>query len=46
MPLFCKQCSNRRFPKWIKKENTTLWNCKKCGNYSDAEDTIIREDVI
>jgi len=26
-------------------ENMTLWLCEKCGNFSDAEDIIIREDV-
>lgn len=45
MPLFCKQCNGRRFPKWIKEESVTLWHCEKCGNFTDTKDFIIREDV-
>ena len=43
MPLFCKQCNNRRFPKWIKEENKTDWLCETCGNFADSEDIIIRD---
>jgi len=46
MPLFCKQCNSRRFPKWMKAENVTLWLCEKCGNFSDDNDIIIREVVV
>ncbi|MBA4459535.1 MAG: hypothetical protein H2B02_01430 [Nitrosopumilaceae archaeon] len=41
MPLFCKQCNNRRFPKWIKEENKTDWFCETCGNSVDSEGNII-----
>ena len=43
MPLFCKQCNGRRFPKWIKEENKTIWLCETCGNFVDSEDNIIRD---
>ena len=43
MLLFCKQCNNRRLPIWMKAENTTLWICKNCGNFTDEKDVIIRK---
>jgi DNA-directed RNA polymerase subunit RPC12/RpoP len=43
MSLFCKQCHNRRFPKWIKEENQTNWLCGTCGNFVDSEDNFIRD---
>jgi len=43
MSLFCKQCNNRRLPKWIKSENRTDWLCEICKNFVDAENTIIRQ---
>ena len=45
MPLFCKQCNGRRFPRWMKVENMTLWFCETCENFTDAKDIIIREDI-
>ena len=45
MPLFCKQCNGRRFPKWMEAEKVTLWHCEKCGNFADDKDFIIREDI-
>ena len=43
MTLFCKQCKNRRLPKWMAEEKVTLWLCESCGNYADDKDIIIRE---
>ena len=43
MSLFCKQCNNRRLPIWMKVENTTLWICKTCGNFTNEKDVIIRK---
>ena len=43
MPLFCKQCNNRRLPRWMTAEKMTLWICETCKNFVDAEDIIIRE---
>jgi hypothetical protein len=43
MSLFCKKCNGRRFPKWIKAENVTLWKCEKCRNFVDDKDTITRD---
>ena len=43
MSLFCKQCHNRRFPKWMKVENKTDWFCKTCDNSVDSEGKIIDE---
>ena len=45
MPLFCKQCNNRRLPRWMTAEKMTFWICETCKNFVDAEDVIIREDV-
>ena len=45
MPLFCKQCNNRRMPIFQKAENISLWLCEKCKNFVDAEDVIIREQT-
>ena len=45
MPLFCKQCNGRRVPIFMNKENTSLWLCEKCKNYTDTEDFIIREQT-
>ena len=45
MPLFCKQCNGRRFPRWMEAEKVTFWHCEKCGNFTDAKDFIIREDI-
>jgi len=41
--LFCEKCKNRRLPKWMKIENTTLWFCETCGNFADAKNYVIRE---
>ena len=41
--LFCEKCKNRRLPKWMKIENTTLWLCETCGNFADAKNYVIRE---
>ena len=43
MPLFCKQCNERRLPIFQRTENITLWLCEKCDNYADPNDVIIRE---
>ena len=45
MPLFCKQCNNRRLPRWMIAEKMTFWICETCKNFVDAEDIIIREYV-
>ena len=43
MPLFCKQCNERRLPIFQETEKKTFWHCEKCGNFVDAENMIIRE---
>ena len=43
MPLFCKQCKNRRLPIFQSDEKITLWLCEKCGNFANQDDEIIRE---
>ena len=43
MPLFCKQCNDRRLPIFQTTEKITLWLCKKCENFVDPQDIIIRE---
>ena len=43
MPLFCKQCNERRLPKSVKPENSTLWLCEKGKNFVDSNDFIVRE---
>ena len=43
MPLFCKQCNERRLPKSVKPENSTLWLCEKCKNFVDIKDEFVRE---
>ena len=43
MPLFCKQCNDRRLPIFQETEKITLWLCEKCENFVDQEDMIIRE---
>lgn len=45
MSLFCKQCNSRRFPEHHGAEKQTMWLCKKCENFVDMEDTIIREQT-
>jgi len=45
MPLFCKQCNNRRLPRWMTAEKMTLWICETCKNFVDADDFIIREQT-
>ena len=45
MPLFCKQCNNRRLPICQEEENRSLWLCEKCKNFVDAEDYIVREQT-
>ena len=45
MPLFCKQCNNRRLPIYQEEENRSLWLCEKCKNFVDAEDYIVREQT-
>ena len=43
MTLFCKQCNERRLPIVFAKDKAPLWLCKKCENFTDGEDIIIRE---
>ncbi|MGH1567470.1 MAG: hypothetical protein ACRBB5_08675 [Nitrosopumilus sp.] len=43
MPLFCKQCNERRFPIFQPTEKITLWLCEKCENFVDPDNLIIRE---
>ena len=43
MPLFCKQCNDRRLPIFQTTEKMTLWLCEKCENFVDPQDNIIRE---
>ena len=43
MPLFCKQCNDRRLPIFQETKKITLWLCEKCENFVDQEDMIIRE---
>ena len=43
MPLFCKQCNERRYPIFQITEKLTLWLCEKCDNYVDPKDVIVRE---
>ena len=45
MPLFCKQCKSRRFPKILATDEKALWLCEKCNNFVDMEDIIIREQT-
>ena len=43
MPLFCKQCNDRRLPIFQTAEKITLWLCEKCENFVDPQDVIVRE---
>ena len=43
MPLFCKQCNDRRLPIFQSAEKITLWLCEKCKNFVDPDDVIVRE---
>ena len=43
MPLFCKQCNDRRLPIFQEEEKETYWHCPTCSNFVDAKDMIIRE---
>ena len=43
MPVFCKQCNDRRLPIFQYSEKITLWLCEKCENFVDPNDVIIRE---
>ena len=43
MPLFCKQCNDRRLPVFQSEDKIALWLCNKCENYVDQDDQIIRE---
>ena len=45
MPLFCKQCDERRYPIYQEGESVTLWLCEKCENYVDNDDAIVREQT-
>ncbi|MBC8515720.1 MAG: hypothetical protein ISR81_05700 [Nitrosopumilus sp.] len=45
MTLFCKQCYSRRLPECFEEGKLTLWLCKKCENFADGEDIIIREQT-
>ena len=45
MTLFCKQCNSRRLPECFEEGKLTLWLCKKCENFADGEDVIIREQT-
>ena len=43
MPLFCKQCNDRRFPIVQNEDKKTLWLCETCENFVDPDDVIVRE---
>ena len=43
MPIFCKQCNDRRLPIFQYSEKITMWLCEKCENFVDPNDVIIRE---
>ena len=43
MPIFCKQCNDRRLPIFQYSEKITLWLCEECENFVDPNDVIIRE---
>jgi len=43
MPLFCKQCNERRLPIFQRTDKITLWLCEKCENFADPKDIIVRE---
>ena len=43
MPLFCKQCNERRYPVFQTEEKTSFWLCEKCENFVDVKDVIVRE---
>ncbi len=43
MTLFCKQCNQRRYPIVQQKDKAPLWLCKKCENFADGIDVIVRE---
>ena len=45
MPLFCKQCDERRYPIYQAGDSLTLWLCEKCENYTDSDDNIVREQT-
>ena len=45
MTLFCKQCEGRRLPEYSQAEKQTLWLCKKCQNFSNDVDVIVREQT-
>ena len=45
MPLYCKQCEERRYPQYSSDDKGTLWLCNKCQNFTDADDVIIREQT-
>jgi ribosomal protein L37AE/L43A len=45
MTLFCKQCDSRRLPEYHEAEKQTLWLCKKCQNFANGEDVIVREQT-
>ena len=45
MTLFCKQCEGRRLPEYHEAEKQTLWLCKKCQNFANGEDVIVREQT-
>lgn len=45
MTLFCKQCDGRRLPEYHEIEKQTLWLCKKCQNFANGEDVIVREQT-
>lgn len=45
MTLFCKQCNRRRLPEYSEAEKQTLWLCKKCQNFANGDDVIVREQT-
>ena len=45
MPLFCNKCDSRRLPEYHESEKETLWLCKKCENFVDGKDVIVREQT-
>ena len=45
MSLFCKECNSRRLPERHESEKETFWLCKKCENFVNTENVIIREQT-
>ena len=45
MPLFCKQCDERRYPIYQEGDSVTLWLCERCENFVDNDGMIVREQT-